>query len=1141
MNYTENDLRRAFSVSSLAAGGVYRKQGRVLSIKLEDDQIISRVHGNERQPYGQVISFGETASGSIAISGNCSCPVGYNCKHVAAALLQGLERLSALKAALPAVDPHLGPLVAAARTPGFNQPPPTFAEAAPGPAALPYELAAWITRLEEAEQSGQEDYPEATQGRIFYVLDPASQSARQPKLEVKVLSGRLLKNGSLSASSNSFNLEKAFASGAPKYLRPADFRIFRAMRSLHVGYGWQTGATLASDAGAAVLKDILATGRARWHALDGPVLAQGEARPGTIVWQPAGGDALQPMIEIAGDLIVLQAEPPVYVDLAAGLLGPIDTGHTPRLAAALLGAPPVPLEHVQGLGASMAERLPRLASARPPLPRPAVIVEGPPIPVLKLIAADLPIDSVAHSAYYYNTEPPKERVGIARLHFRYTQVEIAHGETRLVLTRVRGSDLYEIHRDADSEKRALGKLLSHDLAPAPERRRNLPKAYALDFLPEGGDLGWFDFLYRGVSELRAAGFEIAISDDFPIRVLRGDGEVAADIGEGSGIDWLELGLGVMVDGERVDLIGPVVAIIERGLYDPATFEAQDGNDDPFYLPLGNGRFIALTPARFAPIINAIYELASGGALLGKSGALRLTRADAAGLGALETATEGSGLVWRGGEAIRAMGRKLTAAGGIPLVELPPAFTAALRPYQMQGVAWLAFLRDVGFGGILADDMGLGKTVQALALVAIEKAAGRLDVPALVVAPTSLMANWRREAEKFAPDLRVLTLQGSDRKDRFDLIPESDLVLTTYPLIGRDQEVLSGHSWHLLFLDEAQTIKNPDATTTHLIRALKARHRFCLTGTPLENHLGELWSLFAFVSPGFLGDRSGFTKLWRNPIEKKGNAERARLLAKRVKPFMLRRAKSEVASELPPKTEIMERVDMQAAQRTVYDSIRLSMHEKVRAAIADKGFARSRIVILDALLKLRQVCCDPRLLKLAGKASARAGSAKLERLEELLASLIGEGRKIIIFSQFTSMLDLIRPQLDKAGTPYALLTGQTRDREAEINRFRDTAVPVFLISLKAGGTGLNLTEADTVILYDPWWNPAVEEQAIDRAHRIGQNKPVFVHKLVVTGTIEEKMEVLKVKKRALAQSIFDSEGAPTLAMTEADLDMLFAEV
>ena len=308
-------------------------------------------------------------------------------------------------------------------------------------------------------------------------------------------------------------------------------------------------------------------------------------------------------------------------------------------------------------------------------------------------------------------------------------------------------------------------------------------------------------------------------------------------------------------------------------------------------------------------------------------------------------------------------------------------------------------------------------------------------------------------------------------------------------------------------------------------------------TAMAPYLGELWSIFSFASPGFLGDLTGFNQAFRTPIEKKGDAQRGRLLARRVAPFLLRRTKEEVANDLPPKTEIVERIEMQTEQRDLYESIRLSMHERVREAISAKGFARSRIIILDALLKLRQACCDPRLLKLS-KLSAKAGSAKLDRLSEMLAELLDESRRILVFSQFTSMLDLIRPKLDESGVAYSLLTGDTRDHPKEIGDFQDGRTRVFLISLKAGGIGLNLTSADTVILYDPWWNPAVEEQAIDRAHRIGQDKPVFVHKLVMTGTIEEKMEALKEKKRALAESLFDHDGAPTLAMTQSDLDMLF---
>ncbi|HEU0084362.1 MAG TPA: DEAD/DEAH box helicase, partial [Bradyrhizobium sp.] len=446
------------------------------------------------------------------------------------------------------------------------------------------------------------------------------------------------------------------------------------------------------------------------------------------------------------------------------------------------------------------------------------------------------------------------------------------------------------------------------------------------------------------------------------------------------------------------------------------------------------------------------------------------------------------------------------------------------------------LRESGLGGVLADDMGLGKTVQILALLALEKSRGNLVEPALVIAPTSLMTNWFNEAQKFAPELKLLVLHGADRKEKFNSIAAHDVVLTTYPLIARDKDVLLARDWHIAVLDEAQTVKNPDAATSRLLRDLKARHRFCLTGTPMENHLGELWSIMSFANPGYLGDKAAFARQWRSPIEKRADTARAAVLARRVKPFLLRRTKTEVAAELPPKTEILETIVLEENQRDLYDSIRLSMSAKVRKAIAARGLAKSHIIVLEALLRLRQVCCDPALLKFDDGVERR--SAKLDRLMEMVIELLSEGRKIIVFSQFTSMLALIRTRLDAERIRYSVLTGETVDRKTAIETFQRGATDVFLVSLKAGGVGLNLTAADTVIIYDPWWNPAVEQQAIDRAHRIGQDKAVFVYRLVAAGTVEEKMDELKARKRALADSVFERDGRIDSALTEEDVRALF---
>jgi SNF2 family DNA or RNA helicase len=344
-------------------------------------------------------------------------------------------------------------------------------------------------------------------------------------------------------------------------------------------------------------------------------------------------------------------------------------------------------------------------------------------------------------------------------------------------------------------------------------------------------------------------------------------------------------------------------------------------------------------------------------------------------------------------------------------------------------------------------------------------------------------------------------------------------------------------WHLAVLDEAQAIKNAAAKVTTLVCKLDARHRLCLTGTPVENHLGELWSQFAFLMPGLLGDAKRFGRVFRTPIEKRNDSERRAVLAGRLKPFLLRRTKDLVARELPPKTEIVSPLELAGPQRDLYETVRLAMHDKVRQEIAAKGLARSRIVILDALLKLRQVCCDPRLVKL--RAARKVGaSAKIEHLMQIVPPLIEEGRRILLFSQFTSMLDLIRPELERLGIDYVEIRGDTRDRATPVKRFQSGEAPLFLISLRAGGTGLNLTAADTVIHYDPWWNPAVEDQATDRAHRIGQDKAVFVYKLVVRGTVEERMLELQGRKRALAAGIYGEREADGPAFDAADLEHLF---
>ncbi|MGB9651909.1 MAG: DEAD/DEAH box helicase, partial [Candidatus Cybelea sp.] len=521
--------------------------------------------------------------------------------------------------------------------------------------------------------------------------------------------------------------------------------------------------------------------------------------------------------------------------------------------------------------------------------------------------------------------------------------------------------------------------------------------------------------------------------------------------------------------------------------------------------------------------------------LTKEGRLELTLAQVGSIDGLEAEVP---LQWSPAtRPLRAALNELISAENEPIA-LPNTFKGELRPYQARGVAWLQLLRRSGFGGVLADDMGLGKTVQFLAHLAIEKAHGRLCGPVLIVAPTSVLPNWRAEIARFVPHLRVVSLSGNDRAERFDRIEDNDVALTSYALLHRDADRLTEREWEMVVLDETQFVKNPRSKGAQAAAHLRAAQRLALTGTPIENHLDELWSIFSFAMPGLLGDRTQFARLFRTPIEKRGDTQRRALLAARLRPFLMRRTKEDVALDLPEKTEIITRVELDGAQRDLYETIRLAMHERVRAEMQRRGLARSRIVVLDALLKLRQVCCDPRLVKLPAARNV-CDSSKLEALLEMLPELIDEGRRVLLFSQFTSMLDLIKPELVARAIDYVEIRGETKNRETPVRRFQSREVPLFLISLKAGGTGLNLTAADTVIHYDPWWNPAVERQATDRAHRIGQHRPVFVYKLITVGTVEERILELQQRKGALAASIFDDAAATAQMLDETEIERLLA--
>lgn len=451
--------------------------------------------------------------------------------------------------------------------------------------------------------------------------------------------------------------------------------------------------------------------------------------------------------------------------------------------------------------------------------------------------------------------------------------------------------------------------------------------------------------------------------------------------------------------------------------------------------------------------------------------------------------------------------------------------SVLRPYQKQGVAWFRFLRENGFGGILADEMGLGKTLQTLAFLKAcrdEEAGSAVRRPHLVVCPTSLVFNWVREATHFTPGLKVLALQGADRRALFDEVEGVDLVVTSYALIRRDAELYRDMEFDTVILDEAQHIKNRQTQNARAVKAVKSRHRLVLTGTPLENSVLDLWSIFDFLMPSYLGSAGDFRERYEVPITKERDVAAQGRLARRLRPFLLRRLKRDVASDLPERLEQVSFCELTAGQREAYRQVMEATRKEVLDAVGQQGEARSRMVALNALLRLRQICCDLRLLKLEG-VELENTSGKLDLFGELLEEVLDGGHRVLVFSQFVSMLALLEERLKEEGIEYCYLDGSTKDRAGVVERFqRDESVPVFLISLKAGGVGLNLTGADTVIHFDPWWNPAVEDQATDRAHRIGQTRVVTSYKLITRDTVEEKILTLQNRKRDVIKATLGGE-------------------
>ena len=1101
LQYLQRHFDSMLDRRSLEKGAAYLRNGRVLATRFEPGAdapaIVGMVQGSARRPYRCRVELIDEESPWL--DGICTCPVGFACKHVAAMVLAVLQDPAAAMSGGTGTSSPLGPwqpwLDALADTPSVRTAP-----AAPSPeqrcALLLQETSGALPRL-----CAQAVWVRPGRRGGFVAPKPMR---RMPD-----------------------NANPWGTLGGDEYHLVAKMRMGPPHRTSHSGE-WHE---LVGHECETLLVEAVAAMPCFFHKPANGRLRIGPLRALRIGWE-SQDDATQKLLlavdGAAPATMLFRIDGLWYLDLEAGEIGRVD-GEV-RLAEAVLRAPALLPEQVPLLLQRWKDT-PLLAAL--PAPRPTKEIERletRPVPVLTLRA--LPAMAPGGQPY---------QAGLVRLDFDYEGIRLpGHVGTSSERRRL-GERVVEVVRDRASEVAAWERLDEVGLEPA-ELHHDL-RGLPCDAFQDGelvlrhgrGQIGGVDQLFSLAPRLRDLGFSLESAEGFPFDLLDEPADDAwfAEIAEEAGSPWFDLRLGIDLDGERIDLL----PVLHRLLADPA-FPLQprkgEADDATWLVPIDERRRMALPLARLRELVAPLLEWLQE-APVPRDGALHLRRAQG---DVVERLEDAAGLTWHGGEHLRA------ALDGIraprEAAREPKGFRATLRPYQREGLAWLGLLARAGLGGILADDMGLGKTVQILAHLLTEKQDGRLSRPALVIAPTSLVGNWRSEAARFAPDLSVLVVHGPERAGLHDLVPQHDLVISTYPLLLRDREPLLAHEYSVLVLDEAQAIKNARSQSAKIVREIRARQRIAMTGTPLENHLGELWAQFDAVEPGLLGNEKHFTRFFRTPIEKHGDDERRQRLQRRIAPLLLRRRKEDVLADLPPKTEITRPVELEGDQRALYETLRLAQHERVQEEVRRRGLAQSGIVVLDALLKLRQACCDPRLVKLDGARRTRQ-SAKLEALLHLLDGLVDEGRRVLVFSQFTEMLALVGAALDARRMHWQSLTGDTPGtrREELVRRFQDGAVPVFLISLKAGGVGLNLTAADTVIHYDPWWNPAVERQATDRAHRIGQDKPVFVYKLICAGTVEEKIQALQQRKAELAEAVLEGGSTQAARFEEADLAELFA--
>jgi superfamily II DNA or RNA helicase len=1082
---TDNVIRRSVGPEAFGRGVAYAGQGRVSDIAYSrrNAQLDATVTGSGARRYTTVAQYDAS---SARWWGECSCPVGADCKHVAAVLIAARESLAGS-------PPRVG------RPPGWET--------------------ALADLVQPAAPSGQRTgTPLGLQFEVEAV--PAGPRTAVPPPSVRLRPVVMGKKGRWVRTGVSWrNLQYDYYSQRD----PAHAAALRALHRIHQAagdgpayYGYGDPPVLLEEFGPALWPAL------RQVADEGVTLVSTGGGLVRVVAEPA---RLVVDLRRDGDEDLL-VEP--VVDLGSGVVARAAAvrlfGSPPHGAVLLPGDPALPpdlvpergllLVPVQPVGRRV-EKLLTAGSVRVPATDRGRFLTG----FYPALHRALPVRSSDGSVELPEILPPQlclrvEHAGGHRALLAWSVQYRAGEEVRRLPLGGEDGAAPDAGRDAAAEERLVRSLLlpadrlprlwrdgpERRLAPTAELRGMDTVVLTTEVLPRLTDAGV-------LVEVTGEPADYRHTEAAPV--------VAVSATDGPDADWFDLGVTVSVDGEDI----PFVLL----------FAALAAGESHLVLP--SGTWFDIRRPEFDQLRRLIDEARA--LQDAERPGLRISRYQA---GLWDELVE-LGVVAEQSERWARDVRALLDVDATAPPAPPAGLAAQLRPYQLEGYQWLSVLWDAGLGGVLADDMGLGKTLQALALVCRAKEAGELTAPVLVVAPTSVVSNWAREAARFAPGLAVRTVEATGRKLGMPLaeaVDGADLVITSYTLLRLGEEEYGALPWSGLMLDEAQFVKNHAAKTYAAARRLPARFKLAITGTPVENNLMDLWSMLSIVAPGLFPSPQRFTEHYRTAIEKGGDPKVLAALRRRIRPLMRRRTKEQVAAELPPKQEQVLEVVLNPKHRKVYDTHLQRERRKVLGLVDD--LQKNRFTIFRSLTLLRQLALDAALVD---DAYAGIRSSKADAFLEHLQGVVAEGHRALVFSSFTGFLGTVRERLDAEGLPYAYLDGRTRDRQRRIDEFRSGEAPVFLISLKAGGFGLNLTEADYVFVLDPWWNPAVEAQAVDRAHRIGQDKTVMVYRLVAAGTIEQKVMALKERKRDLFARVMDDDGALAGPLTAEDIRGLFA--